>query len=59
MRPAGEDYDSRVELSDGVEGVGSGDAKGEDGELPDAAGDEVGVLGAVVEDEDEVRGANG
>lgn len=59
MRAAGEDYDSRVELSDGVEGIGSGHAKGEDGELADAAGYEVGVLGAVVEDEHEAGGAAG
>lgn len=52
--PAGEDDHAGVVVGDGLERRGAGDAEGEDGEAPDAARDEVGVLGAVVEDEDEV-----
>lgn len=52
--PAGEDDDGGVEVGDGLEGAGAGDGEGEDGEGADAAGDEVGVLGAVVEDENKV-----
>lgn len=54
MGPPGEDHHARVVVGDGLERRGAGDAEGEDGEAPDAAGDEVGVLGAVVEDEHEV-----
>lgn len=56
---AGEDDGAGAEVGDGGEGGGAGDAEGEDGELADAAGDEVGVLGAVVEDEDEVPAGGG
>lgn len=52
--PAREDDDRGVEVGDGLEGAGAGDGEGEDGEGADAAGDEVGVLGAVVEDENKV-----
>lgn len=53
---AGEDDGAGAELGDGGEGGGTGDTEGEDRELPDPAGDQVGVLGAVVKDEDQVSG---
>lgn len=56
---AGEDDDAGLQLGDGVEGGGAGDTQGEDGELPDSTGDEVRVLRAIVEDEDEVACAAG
>ena len=53
--PAGENDDGGVEVGDGGERGGAGDAEGEDGEATDAASDEVGVLGTVVENENQVR----
>lgn len=57
VRAAGEDDDAGLQLGDGGEGGGAGDAEGEDGELPDPAGDEVGVLRAVVQDKHQVPSA--
>lgn len=58
--PAGEDDGPRAQALEGGERRRSGDAEGEDAQLADAAGDEVGVLRAVVEDEDKVlAGAGG
>lgn len=56
---SGEDDGAGGEGGDGGEGGGAGEAEGEHGEVADAAGDEVGVLGAVVEDEDEGAGRGG
>ena len=50
-----ENDDGGVEVGDGGERGGAGDAEGEDGEATDAASDEVGVLGTVVENENQVR----
>lgn len=49
---AGEDHDAGVEVGDGLEGAGAGDGEGEDGERSDSASDEVGVLGAIVKNQD-------
>lgn len=49
---AGEDDDAGVVGGDLSEGGGAAEDEGEDVEGADAAGDEVGVLGAEVEDED-------
>lgn len=46
--------DPRVEFCDGRERRGPGDAEGEDGEGADSAGDEMGVLGTEVQDQDKV-----
>jgi hypothetical protein len=54
MGAAGENDDGGVEVGDGFEGRGAGDAEGEDGEAANTASDEVSVLGAIVEDENEV-----
>lgn len=51
----GEYDDAGAVVDDGLERAGAGDAEGEDGEGADAASDKVGVLGAVVEDEDAVE----
>lgn len=53
--PAGEDDDLRVKVGDGFERASAGDAEGEDGEGSNSAGDEVGVLGAIIENQDELR----
>jgi hypothetical protein len=52
--PAREDDGARAEALEGGERRRAGDAEGEDPELPDAAGDEMGVLRTEVEDEDKV-----
>lgn len=52
VRAAGEDDDAGVVAGDLFEGGGAAEDEGEDVEGADAAGDEVGVLGAEVEDED-------
>lgn len=58
--PSGEDDGARAEALEGGERRRAGNAKGEDSQLADAAGDEVGVLRAVVKDEDQVlAGAGG
>lgn len=60
MGPAGEDDGAWAEALQGGERRRAGHAEGEDAELAHAAGDEVRVLRAVVEDEDEVlAGAGG
>jgi len=51
---AGENDDGGVEVGDGGEGGGAGDAERKDGETTDAARDKVRVLGTVIEDENEV-----
>lgn len=53
--PTGEDDDAGVEVGDGFERAGAGDAEGEDGKSSDSAGDEVGVLGTIVQDQNQVR----
>lgn len=52
MRTPGEDDDFGVVGGDLFEGGGAAEDEGEDVEGANAAGDEVGVLGAEVEDED-------
>lgn len=52
VRASREDDDSWAEFSYGFERGSAGDAEREDREAPDSAGDKVGVLRAVVEDED-------
>lgn len=44
VRATGEDDDRWVEVGDGVERRGAGDAEREDREASDSASDEVGVL---------------
>lgn len=57
--PAGEYYGAGAEACEGGERGRAGDTKGEDAQLPDATGDEVGVLRAEVEDEDQVLSGSG
>lgn len=45
---SGENDNTGIEVSDGVQRRGAGDAERENGEGPDTAGDKVGVLRAIV-----------
>ena len=54
VRATREDDEGWREGGYGWEGGGSWEADGADAELSDATGDEVGVLGAIVEDDDHV-----